>query len=188
MASLSVDKRDRRAMTPLDKALQRLAQLQREEAELRKFISMYQQLEGDGVHSHTESGRRVDDKQLKGNDDDKEGNLPVDNYAQRNRKNRPPGPTPKETAALMERVIRERGEPMSRGEIVQAFDRRDVEIPAQDKARYVGTIAWRNKGTFVNIEGLGYWIRGLPFVGKRPLDPSAFSDPPEEKSDELQFD
>lgn len=175
-------------MTPLDKALQRLAQLQREEAELRQFIAMYQQLDGAGALSHTQVAWRVDDKQLKGNDDNKKNNLPVDNLAQRHRKNRPPGPTPKETAALMERVIRERGEPMSRGEIVEAFDRRDVEIPAQDKARYVGTIAWRNKGTFVNIEGRGYWIRGLPFVGKRQLDPSDFSDPPEEQSDELQFD
>ncbi len=51
---------------------------------------------------------------------------------------------------------------MSRGEIVDAFDRRDIEIPAKDKARYVGTIAWRNKGVFVNIEGRGYWLSRLP--------------------------
>ena len=44
------------------------------------------------------------------------------------------------------------------------FEARDVEIPATDKARYVGTIMWRNKSKFLNIEGRGYWLRGEPVL------------------------
>ena len=49
---------------------------------------------------------------------------------------------------------------MTRGELVEALARRDVHIPAQDKPRYIGTLIWRNKSKFVNIEGRGYWLRG----------------------------
>ena len=71
----------------------------------------------------------------------------------RRRRNIMGAPSPKETAELMERVIREAGRPMSRGEIVDAFDRRDIEIPAKDKARYVGTIAWRQQRGFREYRG-----------------------------------
>ena len=53
---------------------------------------------------------------------------------------------------------------MTRGEIVKAFELRDFEIPAKDKSRYLGTIAWRHKGKFVNVNGLGYWLREVPLV------------------------
>jgi hypothetical protein len=43
-----------------------------------------------------------------------------------------------------------------------------VHIPFEDKGRYVGTIAWRHKGTFVNVEGRGYWLRGEPIPPALP--------------------
>lgn len=179
--------RDERVMTPLDKALQRLAQLQREEAELRQFIAMYQQLEGSLPNSGDDDGGRVADRQLKGNEPANAANLSVENPPTRRRRGGFSGPTPKEIAGLMERVIRERGGPMSRGEIVDALERRDVEIPAQDKSRYIGTIAWRNKGTFVNIEGRGYWVRdaGAPLLIGDPIDAPSHRDLPEDSHDEL---
>ncbi len=63
---------------------------------------------------------------------------------------------------LVERIMRESGHPLTRGDIVEMLSARDVEMPGQDKARYVGTIMWRNKAKFVNIEGRGYWLRGQP--------------------------
>ena len=51
-------------MTPLDKAIKRLAQLQREADELRRFIEMYHTLDRDADLS---SGICVEDTQLKGN-------------------------------------------------------------------------------------------------------------------------
>lgn len=132
----------------------------------------------------------ADDQQLKGNIIHYGDNPHVDNLAHRSRKSRHLGPPPKEIAELMERVIRERGEPMSRGEIVEALERRDVEIPAQDKARYVGTLAWRKKGTFMNIEGRGYWLRnaGIPKLSGDPIDTPNYHSLPEENGEDGLFD
>ena len=89
---------------------------------------------------------------------------------------------------MMERLIREVGRPMTRGEIVDAFAKRDIEIPAKDPARYLGTIAWRNKRIFVNIEGRGYWLRDSP-AGVKGIPPNTpYSDPPEETDPDLDPD
>lgn len=89
----------------------------------------------------------------------------VDNFPPR-----VPRPRPSDIAELMARIIREIGRPMTRGQIVEALERRDVQIPYEDKARYVGTIAWRNKGMFQNIEGQGYWLRGEPLPQGLPAE------------------
>lgn len=69
--------------------------------------------------------------------------------------------TPALIAKLSERVIREHGEPMKRGDIVSAIEALGTEIRSSDKNRYVGTILWRNFDTFANIDGHGYWVRAL---------------------------
>ena len=57
-------------------------------------------------------------------------------------------------------MIRDAGHPLTRGEIAERFALRDVALPGEDKPRYIGTIMWRNKAKFINIEGRGYWLRG----------------------------
>jgi hypothetical protein len=171
--------------TPLDRALKRLAELQREIDEVTKFIELYQRFEGKVVDAGAQMTFFESIPQLIGNETAGGSNQAVDNSARKPRRNRPPGATPREIAEIMERVIRESGEPMSRGRIVDALERREIEIPAADKERYVGTIAWRNKGTFVNITGRGYWLRDSP-QGVRNVAPgTTYSDPPEEHSDDL---
>ena len=174
-------------MTPLDRALKRLAEVQREAAEIRRFIELYQKFDGSEARAPAPmAGPESSDTQLIGNSPDTLGNHPVDKPIEARRKTRHDGPTPREIAEIMERVIREAGRPMSRGDIVDALARRDIEIPAQDKARYVGTLAWRNKGTFVNIDGLGYWLRDTPFKPDAPGTHMIYAqNPPEEHSDEL---
>jgi len=64
-------------------------------------------------------------------------------------------------------------------------EKRGIEIPSTDKQRYLGTILWRHRDRFVNIEGKGYWLRnGLPSVTGLVQD-TLYSDAPEEHSDEL---
>jgi hypothetical protein len=172
--------------TPLDKAFLRLAQLEREIAEVRRFIELYHEFDDGTPYRGRPTEPEAGPSQLSGNKLHTDSNQIVDKSGAKARRARSEGPPPKEIAALMERVIRERGEPMSRGQLVDAFERREVEIPATDKSRYLGTIAWRNKSTFVNIEGLGYWLRGEPFYrGAIPTPDDVQSDPPEEHSDEL---
>jgi reverse gyrase len=139
--------------TPLENALKRKDILKAELEEIQRFIKAYRAFSDDGTGAEQselpmeEPRRELISKKSVDNGD---------NF----RRGRRPGKTaPSDIARIMERIIRDIGRPMTRGEIVDALERRDVGIPAQDKKRYVGTIAWRHKGTFENIEGKGYWVR-----------------------------
>jgi hypothetical protein len=141
--------------TPIENARKRLAALRVEAAEIERFIAMYERFDDKNVSwaqpSNVGNSEETHPQKSK----------PVDNLGR-------DGPRPTEIAEMMERLIREVGRPMTRGEIVSAFAARDFEIPGTDKGRYLGTIAWRNKGKFVNIEGRGYWVRSLPLVEGKP--------------------
>jgi hypothetical protein len=143
-------------------AREKLEYHRKQVSELEQFFRMYDLLvetaqEGAGVSDHVSAEIVPGNKMPDGAVDNggKNGRLQVKARVRL-------GPRPDHIADMMERIIREVGHPMTRGEIVAAFERRDVEIPYEDKARYVGTIAWRNKGRFDNIEGRGYWLRGEP--------------------------
>ena len=58
-------------------------------------------------------------------------------------------------------MIRELGKPVQRGEMVERIEAKGVKIWSDDKPRYIGTVLWRDKDRFVNIEGEGYWLKGL---------------------------
>lgn len=74
---------------------------------------------------------------------------------------------PAELADIVERMIREIGHPMTRGEIVEALEQRDVILPAKDKARYVGTILWREGERFINVPKEGYVAKDMIGSGER---------------------
>jgi hypothetical protein len=143
-------------------AKERIAALQAQIIELERFIDLHDTLVGGALPS----------SQIPSNDEitatnhlelKREGytahQIPVDNSQKRVRTKM----RPDHMAELIERVIRESGRPLTRGEIVRALEARDVPIPFEDKERYIGTIAWRHKGLFENT-GSGYRIRGEPIV------------------------
>ncbi|EFL90224.1 hypothetical protein [Ahrensia sp. R2A130] len=68
---------------------------------------------------------------------------------------------PKRVADVAARVIRGFGGPVQRGDLVEAIEATGLEIFSDDKPRYVGTILWRNKERFVNIEGRGYVTKDI---------------------------
>src|SRR5277367_430089 len=110
---------------PLEIAKKRLQAIKAEVAEIEQFIRMYEALSAGRVGSEI-VGVNVGDL------DEKlstiiggEGVDNGDNFSGRRDRM---GSKPGELARLMERLIRETGRPMTRGEIVAAFERRDVEI------------------------------------------------------------
>lgn len=138
------------------KARARIEALKAEINELERFLVVLERItapEGEAM--------AVGDKFELSRDLFSKGNIthqkPVDNSVSRQRRIRNKM-RPNHVADLMQRIIREVGRPMTRGELVEAFERRDVQIPFADKGRYIGTIAWRHKGMFRNIEGRGYWL------------------------------
>lgn len=80
---------------------------------------------------------------------------------------------PAELADIVERVIREKDHPMTRGEIVEALEQRDVILPAKDKARYVGTILWREGERFVNVPKKGYVVKDMVDSSKSGAGPES---------------
>ena len=62
-------------------------------------------------------------------------------------------------------VLKDFLRPLSRGNLAHELKKRGVKLHGKDKesqARYVGTILWRNQDRFENIEGEGYWLKGVP--------------------------
>lgn len=133
----------------LENAKRRLAELTKELEEIQTFISLHERYEklSTGVPG-TRLRAEVSPDVLKSG--------VMHRHSPRG------GLTPKEIVELVSRILRESGQPLTRGEIVTRLILRDVDLPGEDKARYVGTIMWRHKSKFVNIEGRGYWLRGQP--------------------------
>jgi hypothetical protein len=76
----------------------------------------------------------------------------------------------KEYAQKSREIILENGEPMTRGELVVAFRDKGLHIGGTDKRKNMGTIMWRLRDKFVNIEGRGYWPKDVAYeaVGYEP--------------------
>lgn len=69
-----------------------------------------------------------------------------------------------EVAAMMEearRLILKENRPMKRGELVRQLEARGFKIAGTDKRKVFGTNVWRS-GKFDQIEGRGYWPKGVP--------------------------
>lgn len=84
---------------------------------------------------------------------------------------------PSEIADAVEKVIRDMGQPLQRGDIVDMLEIEGHKIRSADKPRYIGTILWRNNDRFVNIEGRGYWLKDVPLPGAgnlfEPVEPES---------------
>jgi hypothetical protein len=59
------------------------------------------------------------------------------------------------------RLILKENRPMKRGELVRQLEARGFKIAGTDKNKVFGTTVWRS-GKFDQIEGRGYWPKGVP--------------------------
>lgn len=148
---------------PVEIARAKIAKMRAEIARLEDFIALYAEL------STGSATVKVDASAVRGATpvSIQEGYeasqiQPVDNFShadKRHHKQRGEH-SPTQIAEIILRIIREVGQPMTRGQIVRALEARDIVIPTTDKGKYVGTVAWRHKGLLTNIEGRGYWLTG----------------------------
>lgn len=79
---------------------------------------------------------------------------------------------PREVGPIARRLMLDNGRPMTRTELLEALKESGVQLAGSDEARYLGTIMWRLRDEFINIEGHGYWPRDIPCesVGYVPGD------------------
>ncbi|ADH89950.1 hypothetical protein Snov_2656 [Ancylobacter novellus DSM 506] len=125
----------------LSKALKIKEKLLDELSKVEQFIRLHNELfgEGDDV-AEPNHGRQSED----------ESDSP------KRRRGRP-----SEIADAAWKVIKELNRPVQRGELVERIEAMGIDVSSDDKPRYIGTILWREKDRFENIEGRGYWAVSL---------------------------
>lgn len=134
-----------RALNRIQEIKAEIASLERERVEAERFIADYERWSGThvvrpGAVNHVENGTH---------------------RAARPVTNRRLSPT--ELADKAETLILENGAPMTRGQLAKRLEEHHIVLPGatpEDKARYLGTIMWRNNDRFGNFgNGQGYWPR-----------------------------
>jgi hypothetical protein len=68
---------------------------------------------------------------------------------------------PRNLPPVVREILVANGRPMTRTQIIEALKGKGITMPAQDEARYLGTILWRFRNDFINIDGEGYWPRDV---------------------------
>jgi hypothetical protein len=69
---------------------------------------------------------------------------------------------PEIVANMAAAILKDARMPMTRGALTKEIENRGTKLPAKNKAKYVGTILWRKRDVFENIEGEGYWLKAVP--------------------------
>lgn len=142
----------------LRNALKRKKELETELAEIAKFIDLHGRFSGTKREKieplPVNSGQWVPDPEPSPHTDLKPGNVLI-----RHKRGQPD-----DFANIMARVISDIGRPLTRSELVAEMEKRDVEIPSEDKERYLGTILWRHRERFVNFPRVGYWLSDRPWA------------------------
>ncbi len=113
-------------------ALAKRAQLQQELARIDNFIELYGELTG-------VKGGQIDVRQT------------ATATVQGAGRQRSSGIRPWQIVQMVEDVLLTQGRPMTRTELTEALLARRAALAGEDKARYLGTILWRNRHMFVNL-------------------------------------
>jgi hypothetical protein len=134
-------------------ALRRRDELRKQLADIEEFIRLWNELFG----TEGEQNRLI-------------ATLPPHPMPAANGQRAPRSPTRERAAGIARRVILAKGKPMTRGELVAAFRAEGEPVAGEDPSKNMGTIMWRLRDRFVNIEGQGYWPSDtpLPEVGYQP--------------------
>lgn len=127
----------------IEKARERLAELEAEAEKLRTFLRVYADLSGDKSVENVSSVAHSDDSDVE--------------WA-----------SPAQIVDSAKELMRERGRPLSRSRLVKLLTERGLNLPGIDKSKNVGTVIWRSK-QFDNIAGYGYWPKEFGgWLGQRP--------------------
>ena len=132
-------------MDVIEIARKKLAELEREATELRRFVATYEALRGEKSQNY-----EIRSPDLVTNEPDQIG---IGNADSPFRKR---GDKPSEIVEAAIKVIRDSGRPMTRSQLVKALEEEGMTIGGTDKSKNMGTILWRSK-KFENVEGEGYW-------------------------------
>jgi hypothetical protein len=120
----------------VDLARKRLAALEVEAEQLRQFLRL-----ADDMAAALASEKAVDKSSL--HPDIKPANAE-------------PTATPAEVVEAAKAAIREKGQPMTRSQLVLTLTGQGMRLAGGDPRKNLGTVLWRSS-QFDHVEGLGYW-------------------------------
>jgi len=150
-----------RMNTALANALKEKKELESKLAEVKTFIRLYERFVGgtkkdqNGV-SPTVLGGMDTDAALH-NESDREGGDAGGSPIAPPRTQLPR----EEMAPLIQRTLIEVGRPLVRSALLRELGKRGITIGGTVPTKNLGTLMWRLREHFVNIEGRGYWPAGL---------------------------
>jgi hypothetical protein len=144
----------RRREADAQKIASEIAGLKRERDELEMFIATYRRLSGEPVVRRSSGGPPAVPN--------RHGPPAVRQGAKRY--------DYREIRDAARAVLREAKRPLSREPLLEALVKRGLLFGGKNKARNLGTMMWRMREEFVNIEGEGYWPKDLacPAIGYVP--------------------
>lgn len=137
-------------------ALQKRAKLLQELENIEQFLRMY---------DHFATGRPLK-KSSRSSD---VGTLRSDS-AGTSRRVAGRSPSKEKVAEAAREILLAHGKPMTRAELLDNLDSRGLVIVGTNRVKNMGTMMWRLRDQFVNIEGYGYWPKDMECdeVGYRP--------------------
>jgi hypothetical protein len=130
----------------IDRALKEKAELEARLAKLNNYIEMHHELFGGGEHFFA-----------------------MEKSVNIKRKRKVSG-TVERLKQLAAEAIRLEGRPLTRGEVTERVMATGIAINSKDPANYIGTVMWRNPEIFLKIDGLGYWLAGVPLPDDQKLN------------------
>lgn len=153
----------------LDKALKKKNLLEKELTKIKEFIFMYKSLDSGTFDEHSESARArfsqfVSKRAVVSTNAEKD----MQNTSHKHKiihnedQKRVRGTPPAVIIPRIEDMLRLKGLPMTRSEVLQRLLNDGIIVGGGDKSKNVGTIMWRNQDKFVNLPGKGYWLRNIP--------------------------
>jgi hypothetical protein len=131
---------------PIQEALTKRAKLQAEIDIIDRYLDLHRQIFGE-IKTTVLVGDRVEAEVIP---------------AEKREKAQPLN-DPDAIVEAMRSILSIADEPMTRGQLRSALSSRGIIVHSKDVSKYLGTLLWRNKNHFINIEGQGYWLTSRTF-------------------------
>ncbi len=140
---------------------QQADRIQSEIAEIDRFLALYELFRSSDPGAQTtlflaaEEGTGIEQKE------DSEQTAPP---VQTVRTGRNPGMSKEQLKPYIREAILSAGKPLTRGLLLRSLDQNGAKVGGSaDRSKNLGTIMWRLKDDFVNLEGFGYWPKSEPY-------------------------
>jgi hypothetical protein len=148
-----------------ENAVKRQAELKQELLEIEGFLRLWHRFSGEKQERNgAASGASDLDLGITAADIQAAANrLDVRSRRAKRAAKAPRGLPRHEVGEFARKFMLEAKHPLTRGDLVQEFKARGIRVGGKDPERNMGTLMWRLRPVFVQLEGFGYWPRDMDY-------------------------